>query len=497
MDTKDYQIAINHFYKAITFLINPKDSHIISQAFNNIGIASYQSDDFEESISALEKAKIYNKKENNKIQSANISFNMALCYYDLEKFQKASTLLEKAIKIYEKSKFTERVLLCQINLYRVFYKLKKIDYAKSFERVALIGIDTINNITMKIDFYTYLSKNYLADGDSTAALNYSLLLLKAGKEVFNSLENQNLKQLKTDISYQNITNQLTELQTNHNKVLTKNIEIIKMNSELTRLNKWVIFLSVGSLILFLGFIILLLKSNRKKKANNVILANQKEELHIKNNQILNSVSYANSMEKLLLQQMNPHFLFNALTTIEASIAVREIDFAKSYISMFADLLRKTLDYSRNDSVSLIDEISFLKSYIDLNSIKQGNDFSYEFIYSNDKVEDFVYTPPMLVQPFIENALIHGLYHKTDGKKQLVVQVQPMEDYIIWTISDNGIGRVKSKEIGKTHKGVSHGIKITSDRVKWMENIYGHQFSIAYKDIDEGTIVTIKTPIVEK
>jgi len=90
----------------------------------------------------------------------------------------------------------------------------------------------------------------------------------------------------------------------------------------------------------------------------------------------------------------------------------------------------------------------------LNALKQGDQFSYHFSYNEEDVEDFVFTPPMLVQPFIENALIHGLYHKIDGPKELTIEIQPKQNYILWTITDNGIGRIKSQEIGKTHKGIS-------------------------------------------
>jgi sensor histidine kinase YesM len=194
--------------------------------------------------------------------------------------------------------------------------------------------------------------------------------------------------------------------------------------------------------------------------------------------------------------MNPHFLYNALTTIEASISVGDTEFAKNYLILFSDLLRKTLDHTRKDAISLEEEIDFLTAYINLNTNKQGSQFSYEFEYNKDEVEDFVFTPPMLVQPFIENALIHGLYHKTDGEKKLTIHIQPKDDHIIWTIIDNGVGRERAKQIGKTHQGISHGIKITVDRIHWMKKRYGSNFSIQYIDLPEGTKVILKTPILD-
>lgn len=103
---------------------------------------------------------------------------------------------------------------------------------------------------------------------------------------------------------------------------------------------------------------------------------------------------------------------------------------------------------------------------------------------------------MLAQPFIENALVHGLYHKTSGLKQLIIQIQPQNNHILWTITANGIGRVKAKEISKTLKGISHGIKITVDRIYWMKKRYTKDFSVEYIDLEQGTEVRLKTPIID-
>jgi nitrate/nitrite-specific signal transduction histidine kinase len=77
-----------------------------------------------------------------------------------------------------------------------------------------------------------------------------------------------------------------------------------------------------------------------------------------------------------------------------------------------------------------------------------------------------------------------------------IQVEPKERVIVWTITDNGIGRKKATEIKKQHPGVSHGTKITSDRISWMQNIYQQQLSIVYEDLEEGTRVIIQTPILD-
>ncbi len=495
LETEDYQHALTFFNKALEYAVNDDAFHLKQTAINNIAIIYYQQNQFHKSLELLKEAEqaILEKKC---AGLDNVYLNMGLNYNDIGEYQKATEKLKSARELYYDARNYQKVFMCDVNLYLSAYRSGDVDLTKEMEQKALSGADTLNSLKVKLDLYTYLTDAYLAEGDTVTSYKYQTKLLEVGDQLMENYKDEQLLELKGDVNYSRVSNELTDVQSSYQQVKKEKDEFAIINEQLSIRNKWIIFLGIAFLLVAISFIAFLLKANKKQKESNLILKTQKEQLNIQNTQILNSAEYASSMEKMLLQQMNPHFIFNALTTIEASVSVGDYDFSKEYISMFATLLRKTLDYSRSEAISLVDEISFLKAYIELNKVKQGEDFEYEFIYDEDHVEDFVNTPPMLVQPFVENALIHGLYHKTNGVKTLSIAIEPHDEYILWTIIDNGVGRVKSKEIGKTHKGISHGIKITSDRIKWMKNIYGHQFSIEYTDLDEGTRVVLKTPIVE-
>ncbi|MFT5820528.1 MAG: two-component system LytT family sensor kinase [Crocinitomix sp.] len=487
LDTKDFIKAIEYFEKVIKTI--KEDNSLLSIVYNNLGIALYQTKEYHKALASLNLSQEYALKTDERAMLGNSFMNKGLCYIDLNEFEKAQLSLEKALGYYTKKNDYQGELLSKVNLSKTNFKLNRIEKAKQLETEITENLILIENQDLITDFYTYMIECYLDLGDSAVALDYSLKLIDHSKIILESLEDNTLNKLKNDISFTSVTGEL-------NKVQDEKQEIETINTKLKSSNKLIIVLSSGLILVGLFFVIYMIKSvNKTRKINNALKKN-KVELTEKNKEILNSISYANSMEKLLLQQMNPHFLFNALTTLEASIRLGDTKFANEYISMFSSLLRKTLDYSMLESISLLDEIDFLESYIKLNATKQGSSFHYAVSYDYEQVADFVNTPPMLVQPFVENALIHGLYHKTDGSKQLDIHIEPHDEFILWTITDNGVGRKKSEEINRTHKGISHGIKITRDRINWMEKIYGNHFSIEYHDLEEGTKVVLKTPIIE-
>ena len=495
-ETENYDDALTYYESGIKYSQLMNQTYLSSIALNNLGSIYYLQAKPLKAITVFEQALTISETQIGLTDLAHIQINMGQCKVDLNEYAVAKTLFESSLKNYNKFKNTEGIFLCYINLYNVSNLLQLNTESNHYKELALDHSFKYCNVKSRIDLYTYLKNESFLKQDSTNALVYTLQLLELNKEMRENIKNRELATLKTDINFIHVNNQLNETIKNLQKETEAKTVLNTLNTNLTRQNKLILILSLLGILLLLSLVIILYRSNRLKHKNNIILEYQKKIVEEKNTEILNSITYATSMEKLLLQQMNPHFLYNALTTIEASISVGDIEFAKDYLILFSDLLRKTLDHSRKDVISLEEEIDFLKAYITLNTDKQGSQFSYEFVYNQDEVEDFVFTPPMLVQPFIENALIHGLYHKTHGEKKLTIHIQPGDNHIIWTITDNGVGREKAKKIGKTHQGISHGIKITVDRIHWMKKRYGSDFSIQYIDLAEGTKVILKTPILD-
>lgn len=153
--------------------------------------------------------------------------------------------------------------------------------------------------------------------------------------------------------------------------------------------------------------------------------------------------------KALRSQMNPHFIFNSLNSIQDLILQEDTDASYDYIVLFADLVRSTLNYSNADFIPFEKEIEFLDIYLSLEKLRFKEDFTYSIDVGN---VDGIKVPSMLIQPFIENALLHGLLHK-EGSKRLTISFE-LDEQLTCLVEDNGIGREKSKEI-RDRQGQSH------------------------------------------
>ena len=205
-------------------------------------------------------------------------------------------------------------------------------------------------------------------------------------------------------------------------------------------------------------------------------------------------------------QMNPHFIFNSLNSIQYFIYNNNKEEAGEYLTKFSRLIREILEHANDNTISQADEIKMLELYLELEMLRFDNKFDYEL--EIDPAIDLynIEIPSMLIQPFVENAIIHGLMGKNDTKGKIKIIFQKEGDGIRCIIEDNGIGREKAEEIKKQrvmHKK-SLGIKVTKDRLEMMmktsSNIKEEYINITdlkdKKGMPVGTRVEIRIPVEE-
>ncbi len=206
--------------------------------------------------------------------------------------------------------------------------------------------------------------------------------------------------------------------------------------------------------------------------------------------------YRASELKAIRSQMNPHFIFNALNSIQDLVLKGNIENSYSYITMFSNLIRQTLTYSENEFIEFDQEIKLLELYLSLEKLRFKKDFNFELIVNN--VEDIM-LPPFLIQPFIENSLVHGLLHK-EGEKKLKITFELKED-LICSIEDNGIGRERAKAIKerqrKSHDSFSG--KAIQKRFEILSTIFNGKFGYTCQDLYEndepsGTRIVLVIPV---
>jgi tetratricopeptide (TPR) repeat protein len=201
--------------------------------------------------------------------------------------------------------------------------------------------------------------------------------------------------------------------------------------------------------------------------------------------------------KSLRSQMNPHFIFNALNSVNHFIAQQDERTANKFLSDFSQLMRLVLENSEQDFITLNKEQEMLALYLKLEHYRFRDKFDYEFEVGQDINGESVELPPMLIQPYIENAVWHGLRYK-ETKGRLVVRFIKRDKEIEVNVTDDGIGRRKSTELKTVNqrKHNSTGLKNISERLAIINKVYQSDYRVEVKDLTEsgGTKVSIHIPI---
>jgi LytS/YehU family sensor histidine kinase len=200
--------------------------------------------------------------------------------------------------------------------------------------------------------------------------------------------------------------------------------------------------------------------------------------------------------------MNPHFIFNSLNSINRFILQNNRTQASEYLTKFSKLVRMILQNSQASLITLESELESLQLYLEMEALRFNYHFDYKISFPKDLDVEALKVPPLIIQPYVENAIWHGLMHKEE-KGQLEIELY-QQDNVLWCkITDDGIGRKKATELkNKSGKHRSMGMKITESRIAMMENLNGSDKSIEIKDLVHadgsaaGTEVVLKVPVVQ-
>ncbi|MBP6639105.1 MAG: histidine kinase [Bacteroidia bacterium] len=211
--------------------------------------------------------------------------------------------------------------------------------------------------------------------------------------------------------------------------------------------------------------------------------------------------YIASQLTALKAQMNPHFMFNAINSIQDFVISKDVRNSNLYLTKFSRLMRKVLDASGHEMVLLEDEVEMLQLYLELEQLRFGAEFNFEIVLAPELQQQHVQLPSMIIQPFVENAIKHGLLHKK-GEKRLDIHFE-LGLGLVCTITDNGVGRKKSAEIKAraTQAHASFSTKATLKRLDLIQQLYSSEVALEIVDLEEGgeakgTCVEIRLPVRE-
>lgn len=209
-----------------------------------------------------------------------------------------------------------------------------------------------------------------------------------------------------------------------------------------------------------------------------------------------------SQLRTIKAQMNPHFIFNSLNSIQDLILQQDVRNSYHYLNKFSQLMRKVLEASESDEISLADEINFLTLYLDLEKLRFGEEFSYDIICDPSIHSSYRNLPSMLLQPFVENGIKHGLLHKK-GAKKMTIEIVPIgSNAMRYIIRDNGVGRKKAAEINQRRQTNhnSFATRATEQRIELLNNRPGFSFNIVILDLihsDEAVGTEVQITVTDQ
>lgn len=203
-------------------------------------------------------------------------------------------------------------------------------------------------------------------------------------------------------------------------------------------------------------------------------------------------------QQVLRSQMNPHFIFNVLGSIQNFMLANDTSNAARYLSRFASLTRSTLEYSSEEKITLTKEIEMLKNYIELEQMRMPGKFTYEIAADENLESDFIEIPPMMIQPFVENSIKHG-FKTLDRPGELLLKITEGNDFIEFRLEDNGKGITEKKESDNSHRSMA--MLIFEKRRKLIQKKYNKDVFFQLTNLNQssnqktGVKITIKLPVL--
>ncbi len=521
----NYPEALVAYHRILRIYKSEKNLYSIGFTLNSIANLQKKMNRFPEAISSYQESIAIHEQLDNQLDLSNSLGGLGNTYRMLHEFEKAKIYLLRVLEITISIDSPNHIASVHENLGNLFYEMgeyiKALDYhLKSLkqrknlpsQRDLAISHNKVGNTYRKLNQTSPASEHLLKSLELAKEIGSKPILVdsyKSLKELYRDMGNMNMAfkyqdlhaTIKDSIFNSERNRQMIALETKYQTaqkdqeiaLLTKKNEVKEVEAQNQATLQNALLIGLALLAIIAGLIFYTLRSRLK---NQKLVATKNEEIRLsKTKEELGTLEM-----KALRAQMNPHFLFNCMNSINRMIMAEENEKASKYLSKFSKLVRLMLENSEQPKVSLQDELQMLESYIQLESIRFKNKLDYHIEVEKSIDKESTYLPPMVLQPFVENAIWHGLMHKK-SRGHLEIDIKETKDELHCTITDNGVGREKSLLL-QTQNGYhkkSMGIKITAERLRLLtkEKIKKAIEIVDLKDKENkasGTQVNVSIPI---
>ena len=500
----DTEHAVKSYIEALKYFKNIHDKKNEARVYNNFGNL-YKEVNYNKALFYYNKALSIAKPLNINEFTAGISLNIANILRFQGDYKNSHKYLEISNEIFEKTRDTINFITSLQNSGVISYKLKDFETAKNRLFDAIRQAKTHNLFKVLVGSNLTLAAIYLeqeeydkAEDSINEGLKYSRILGDSNSIYYYLYKAYELEQKRKN--YSKALEYLKKVYHHDSLQLSKNLSdnISKTSSHYVQLQKlheneliiaqqryketqywWIITIIVSIVLLtaLIGIVIYFFSQKKKRK----------KELKIQN-------TIATLEQKALQAMMNPHFVFNVINTIQYFIGINESKAANQILTGFARLMRKHLEVCLKSTLTLFEEIQYLSLYLSLEKIRFADKMNYSINIDQEIEAEEIIIPSMLIQPFIENAVWHGLLPKEDGGF-IQIDFTCIDNILSIKVTDNGIGISNSRK-SRTHgQHTSRGLELIHERVQLLNKINKTTIQITQTQTgDSGTEVIIQIPI---
>jgi tetratricopeptide (TPR) repeat protein len=477
---KQYDEAIRYYYKAGDIFREMNDSAKIALVYGNVGSAYLEKGDYAKAIENNSKAFAINSAIALKKGMANNLLDIGSAHGKSGEFIKGLESLKQALKLYDEigamnnlsnvnsyiadiiMRMPEGLLKNQVipivDRYETAldYQTRAIETARKTKDLEMLSkqLNGLHDIYLKQDNYKKALeayKEYIVIHDSA---------LSSKKQ--NEIERKQL-----------------QFENEKEKAVLEERHIAEVNRQKDTKKAVIagaILIIIASVFIFIFYRNKLASKSKQKEAE------LKAEI-------------SDTEMKALRAQMNPHFIFNSLNSISDYIAKNNTQLADDYLTKFAKLMRLVLENSEKKEVSLSSDLKALELYMELESLRLNKKFSYEIKIDENIDPDNTLVPPLLLQPFVENSIWHGIAKKA-GSGKILISVLKQGDMINCIVEDDGAGRKENTTpVAGAPQKKSFGIKITGARIALLNKLQNSTGGIKFTDLEMGTRVEVQLPLI--
>ncbi len=455
--------AENFLDNGLKLAIENQDTSSMITMYVNLASIYVEFEKFTKALEYSQQAYVLNGGVLNP-QNASTKMNIGHIYMQLNRLDTARLILEEGAKVFSNSEDLRSKIISLNLLGDLYVKTKEWSNLLMVSNKCMKLYEQYPDVQEQKSTALNLSLAYENLGNENKAYQNYKLYTVLKDSLFNTEKSKEIDRLEAAYQFEKTEKEMAVLLEEN---LLKEIEI----SEEKR-SKTILLVTASFILLLAAIFFLIYKRNQDKKRHN--LAFKKLEIE----------------QRMLRSQMNPHFIFNALNSIQSYISTNSTYEAEVFLSKFSLLVRNILENSTTEFIDLDVEIETLTLYLELEKLRFNDKFDYtiDVNLSDAAIE----IPPMLIQPFVENAIIHGMKGKPNQGQINIIFSDAKEDMLLCQVIDNGVGRSLTKNKSTNHQSLS--TSLTNDRIQFFNTERGGNFEVNIIDLQDKKGIATGTKV---